>query len=242
MLQIVRKSSAEGRLFLTKLSAAERQLAASIRMYFMEEDQLAIHTVASAAYNIYSDLLSARGKHEAQWPLVYGLLSVGYDVAHGRLSEEEERWLSADLISSPIVQEVANYFRRNPEARPDDAEILGLDSSLVEDWHRLRRPANYLKHADRDPNKLLEISELRTEEVIFRAINSSLHLNAEFTMEKEYFYGAMYSLGKIEGPPIERVAVLALMSLEPEEVMEIGRRNLCSRTPQRRKRLIGSGL
>ena len=49
---------------VTKLAAAERQLSAAIRMFFAGEDELAIHTVASAAYRIIADLKSSRGKDE----------------------------------------------------------------------------------------------------------------------------------------------------------------------------------
>lgn len=52
------------RLHVTKLAAAQRQLRAAIRMFFAGEDELAIHTVASAAYRILTDLKSERGRDE----------------------------------------------------------------------------------------------------------------------------------------------------------------------------------
>jgi len=48
-------------LHVTKLSAAQRQLRAAIRMFFAGEDELAIHTVASAAYRIIADLKGSEG-------------------------------------------------------------------------------------------------------------------------------------------------------------------------------------
>lgn len=53
------------KLHITKLAAAERQLRAAIRMYFSGEDDLAIHTVASATYRLLADLKAERGLEEA---------------------------------------------------------------------------------------------------------------------------------------------------------------------------------
>ena len=52
-------------IHVTKFAAAERQLRAGIRLFFEEEDELAIHTVASAAYRLLSDLKDDRGMDEA---------------------------------------------------------------------------------------------------------------------------------------------------------------------------------
>lgn len=46
---------------ITKLEAAERQLAQAIRLFFDQGDQIAIHTLASAAYQILSDIGKQRG-------------------------------------------------------------------------------------------------------------------------------------------------------------------------------------
>ena len=53
-----------GKIHVTKLAAAQRQLRAAIRMFFSGEDELAIHTVASAAYRVLSDLKMERGRDE----------------------------------------------------------------------------------------------------------------------------------------------------------------------------------
>lgn len=41
---------------ISKLEAAERQLNCAIRMYFDEEDQLAVHTISRAAFRILYDV------------------------------------------------------------------------------------------------------------------------------------------------------------------------------------------
>ena len=52
-------------LQITKLSAAERQIKAAIRMFFAREDSLAVHTVAAAGYQLLADLKAKRAMNEA---------------------------------------------------------------------------------------------------------------------------------------------------------------------------------
>ena len=46
---------------IAKLEAAKRQLAQAIRLFFDRGDQIAIHTLASAAYQILSDICELQG-------------------------------------------------------------------------------------------------------------------------------------------------------------------------------------
>src|SRR5438067_13371157 len=46
---------------VAKLEVAQRQLAQAIRLFFDSGDQVAIHTLASAAYQIFSDVCGKRG-------------------------------------------------------------------------------------------------------------------------------------------------------------------------------------
>ena len=54
----------QAEIHITKLKAARHQFCAAIRMYFSAEDELAIHTVASAAYGIIRDLKAQRNRDE----------------------------------------------------------------------------------------------------------------------------------------------------------------------------------
>jgi hypothetical protein len=57
-------SSAKAQIYLRKEAAAQRQLDAAIRMTLEGEDELAIHTVAAAAYGILRDLKKHHGRRE----------------------------------------------------------------------------------------------------------------------------------------------------------------------------------
>ena len=62
-----RSKPREATIFINKLEAARRQLDAAIRMTFANEDELAIHTVAAAAYRLVRDLLNRRGRFCQVW-------------------------------------------------------------------------------------------------------------------------------------------------------------------------------
>ena len=46
---------------ISKLEAAERQLRQAVRLFFQRGDDLAIHTLAAATYQIISDLCKQKG-------------------------------------------------------------------------------------------------------------------------------------------------------------------------------------
>ena len=69
MLKVVGVEEGRGHILVNKLAAGERQLSAAIRLYFLEEDGLAIFTLANAAYGIFSDLLEKRGILEHDAPI-----------------------------------------------------------------------------------------------------------------------------------------------------------------------------
>jgi hypothetical protein len=54
--EMTNRSRKSAKLILTKLAAAERLLNAAIRMTLANEDILAVHTVAHAAYRILRDI------------------------------------------------------------------------------------------------------------------------------------------------------------------------------------------
>jgi hypothetical protein len=66
---------------IAKLDAAQRQLDASIRMLFKNEDMLAVHTVSRAAFRVLYDII---GETEAKKALTAHMEKVG----HKRFNEE----------------------------------------------------------------------------------------------------------------------------------------------------------
>jgi hypothetical protein len=71
-----------------KIAAASRELDAAIRMFFAREDELAIHTVASAAFRILRDLTKKHGKDFTAEALRPGLYQMARLYANGELPKE----------------------------------------------------------------------------------------------------------------------------------------------------------
>src|SRR5438445_6373637 len=76
------------RLHVTKMGAAERQLRAAIRMFFAGEDELAVHTLASAAYRLLADLKAERGIDEVGDVYQTAIFYLVRDFHRGTLPEE----------------------------------------------------------------------------------------------------------------------------------------------------------
>ena len=224
-MEIVKNEREKGRKYINKLSVGERQLAAAIKMYFLEMDPLAIHTVSSAAHNILADLMKNRGKDASIHGFIVGLFSAAKDLHEGKINEEEiSTWGDGEI---ELVKQYRSLFEVNP-----DFNIDGISSSAPPDYARLywanrRRSYNYLKHADRDAREFLDESALNTEDTIFQAIACSQHLNMKVTTEKYFFYCAMIALGKLNNDDKQPFELALLMSGMPEEeIMALGRRFL----------------
>jgi len=56
---------------ITKLEAARRQLSAAIRLFFAGEDAIVVHSLASSAANLYSDLVERTTSRES-WRRRFG--------------------------------------------------------------------------------------------------------------------------------------------------------------------------
>lgn len=224
-MEMIKSNREKGRLFINKLSAAERQINSAIRMYFMEEDLLSIHTVASAALNIYADLMRMRGKEPAVHGLAYGLLRMARDYIDGNLSDKQLSELGEAGVEA--ILPMIDVLKNNPKFDIEEIKATGSHQFVRDYWVDKRKGYNFLKHADRDHDGMLDEANINNEDIILNAIGNSLHLNCVITPEKELFYSAMYALGCLKDPPIEPVAIWVLMPHSPDEIMHICRKNLC---------------
>lgn len=141
-------------LHVTKLAAAKRQLQAAIRLFFLEEDDLAIHTVASAAYGLLKDLKHDRGQSEAADSFRTTLFYLVRDFRRGTLP--------AHLRSDPSM--MAEFERIADQLSPITADSKLSDMQVTlspalekQYWNESNRTANFLKHADRDTDGTLPL-------------------------------------------------------------------------------------
>ena len=226
-MEIIKNEAEAGKLLINKLASAERQLAAAIRMYFMEEDPLAIHTLASAAHNLYADLLRHRGKDPAFYLVVFGLLATAKEYIAGKVSEDDLVNMDESLLE--VLQPMIDMLKENPDLDIKEFTVTGHPDAARAFYQDKRHAYNFLKHADRDPSEMLDSAAINNEDIILHAIACSLHLNCQVTSEKEAFLATMCAFGKVEhdlGPEVEVLAIV-LQSHSRDEVMHLARRNLC---------------
>lgn len=225
-MEIIKNELDKGRVFINKLSAGERQLAAAIRLYFLNEDPLAIHTVISAAHNLLADLLNSRGKDPSVHGLVYGALRAARDLREGAITEEHIRaWGDGAL---ECVKQLSCLFDQHPELEIEDLSSSAPPDFARKYWSDRRHAYNFLKHADRDASGSLDEAMINNENSIVEAIVCSQHLNTKHTKAKHLFLCAMTSLGKVRRDSKQPFDLEVLFSgLSKEEIMAFGRRNLC---------------
>jgi hypothetical protein len=92
---------------VTKMEVARRQIDTAIELYFLEKDPVSIHQLATAAYEVLSDL----NKHRGGAPMLLDFETIDAVVEHGHAKRV---------------------------------------------WSLLRRPKNFIKHADADPDDVLD--------------------------------------------------------------------------------------
>src|ERR1039458_5673769 len=91
-----------GTLHINKIAAASRQLDAAIRMFFAQEDELAIHTVASAAFGILRDVTDKRGKNITAELLRNSIYGMARQYAEGKLPEARLRLIEKSGLMAAI--------------------------------------------------------------------------------------------------------------------------------------------
>ena len=115
-------------------------------MFFDGGEELAIHTVASAAYQIVADLKSQRGRDEAsevwQTALFYSLKGFHDGTLPVRIAENKE-WVS-------LIREMSDSIGNVELLEYDEFQVLLTEGEVRKHWRWWNRPSNFLKHADQE--------------------------------------------------------------------------------------------
>ena len=155
-------------IHVTKLEAARRQLRAAIRMFFADEDELAVHTVASAAYRLISDLKSQRGRDEVGdvylTSMFYAVRDYHRGTLPGYLTDHPETMRSIrDLAETLPITATSEYNDVTVQVSPDIAR---------EFWKHRNKVYNFLKHADNDANRHISLDEVDNLLLLMQACGS----------------------------------------------------------------------
>ncbi len=154
----------EGEIFVTKLEAARRQIDAAIRMTFLNEDPLAVHTVGAAAFRILRDLKKSRGRSTLADLLRAGLYEMASDVVSGKDLPDE---IKGQPIED-IIARIADNIRAGKVGSPEEIDFTIAGENCH--WAEFNLPANFLKHADLDSKKALRIRDIRNDELLIQAV------------------------------------------------------------------------
>lgn len=155
-------------LHVTKLVAAQRQLRAAIRMFFAGEDELAIHTVASAAYRIISDLKKKRGRDEVA---DYYLTTIFYAVRDYRRGTLPKRLID-DPEAMKWIQEMAEQIPITASMEFEDIRGTVSDDVARDWWRKRNKASNFLKHAEQDTNQHISLEDIDNLNLLSRALAS----------------------------------------------------------------------
>lgn len=163
-------------VYVTKLAAAERQLRAAIRLYFSDEDELAIHTIASAAYKLITDLKSKRGMEEAS--------DKHRDLVFFTLRSYHRNELPEAVKNDPKAMKwIRELAERTPQiaatSTPDVINSVSVSADEIRGfWQSRTHVANYLKHADRDHGAHLSMGDVDNLKLISETYSSYIDLAA----------------------------------------------------------------
>jgi hypothetical protein len=144
------------KVIVTKLSAAQRQLDAAIRMFLATEDPLAVHTVASAAYNVLADLKLQRGRDESVDWLMRGIYFACKNHIEGKVTERE----LGDQQVWDLIQPYLEIIKAEPKLGWTAFTFQNTNEGKRSVWRKRKKLANFLKHADFDHRQGIDEEEV----------------------------------------------------------------------------------
>lgn len=153
---------------VTKFAAAERQLRAAIRMFFVEEDELAIHTIASAALRLLADLKDDRGMDEAADA---HLTAIFYAVRSYKRDTLPKHMTSNPELMAQIV-EMAAILPIEEDSKIADVKVTLDAESAQRYWRNRNKAANFLKHADKDPGATLDVTDVDNAYLLMQCLSA----------------------------------------------------------------------
>lgn len=138
-------------------------------MFFAQRDELTIHTATSAAYRILRDMKDKRGRDEAADAQFTGIFYAVRDYRRGALPSEVQdnpdlmRFIKETADQSSIITEATEF---------NDIQARMSKNTRNKYWEEYSKAANFLKHADRDPEKSLDLDRVDNLDLLMRATRS----------------------------------------------------------------------
>ena len=203
-----------GEIHITKLASAGRQLHAAIRMFFSGEDELAIHTVASAAYHVITDLKDFRGRDESADYFLRGVFYTVRDYRAGTLPS----YMTDDPEKMRSWRKLAETFSSiTASSKWEDFKFRNSPDNRRAFWRWRRKVANFLKHGDRSGSSHISMEDVDNLTLLMAAQTAYVELRGADTSPETWVLNLYHSVNAemtedLVGYPSELVAELEDLS------------------------------
>lgn len=186
-------------------------------MFFAGEDELAIHTVASAAYRLIADLKAKRGRDEAADSYLTAIFYAVRNYRKGTLPDS----IAQDPIAMKSIREMADRLPIHESLATKDLAASSISSDASREFWRGRNAiSNFLKHADRDDSSHISLDDVDNLALLIQACHSYLDLTKD-NLGREGFvlwvYFCVTNGFKAEMPKKFRKYASKLEELDPNE-------------------------
>ena len=175
---------ANGEIKLTKQAAAHRLIQSAVRLCENPDDALAAHLVAASAFGVLRDLVAKRGQS-------YQSRAFALSMYYAARNRKDGKRTPFDEI--PELARVMDLIDEGIEDGSVTSETdIGVSMEQHAEWQLLShisQPTNFLKHADRDPDELIDMADVRPIEATIHAIGAYAMLfpSEMLTAELEQF-------------------------------------------------------
>jgi hypothetical protein len=147
---------------VTKIGAATRLLESAIRLHLANEDALAVHVVASSAYRLLRDVAEQRGHDHLEDLFGLTLYYLGRDYLAGAIPS----WARETPFLADAAKTVGEAIRSGQVSGPADVELSLSAEWKRQRWREINAAFNFLKHADFDASKSLDLSSVDVENTL----------------------------------------------------------------------------
>ncbi|HQO15743.1 MAG TPA: hypothetical protein PLG02_02165 [Methylotenera sp.] len=141
-------------------------------MFFAGEDELAIHTVTSAAYGLLKDLKARRCRDEAADNHLTSIFYAVRDYKRGTLPAN----LMNDSNVMQLIEKVAAALPIQVSSKFEDVRASISPEMTREFWQKRNKVSNFLKHADRDSEASLAIGDVDNLMLLMQASSAYIDI------------------------------------------------------------------
>lgn len=177
---------AESTIKLTKIAVVQREINAAIKMHFLGIDELAVHCVAGSSIKLLQELHRLRGRDPIRKALHSGIVGILHAYLNGFETHHELKSVLDSICNS--ISEEHRSILKSPNYVSVDLVDLELDDVVLKLWTKILKPVNFLKHASRDSEKLLDTKDVDNEMLLASCCAAYVELGLPMTPEMRIFH------------------------------------------------------